>query len=320
MLEPAEHSARVAGGLIGLLIGNALAVPYDGLLPSMLPAPEQIQMPHELRSYLLRRRLRAGSYGEDGALTLMLLSTLLNLQRLDGREFLQRMHGWFHRGFYAADNLTFDVSLPIQRVVRRFDAGIPPERCGLGTDPYHPGAVARTVVLALLTPHFTDAELVAIAQQQAALTHNSPLGKVSSAFFALWVRAELARHPDGWKFAADTLAPLVTDDPDLHAAFHTQLRPGRLVIAGNTARVDELLHTVRTILMTDFSFPGSLRRIISLGNNSAGAAAVLGALVGIRYNLYGIPPLWRGLLREQNLITYMMHTMLERLDLPLVDI
>jgi ADP-ribosyl-[dinitrogen reductase] hydrolase len=319
MDEAAEQSARVAGGLIGLLVGNAVAVPYDGLPPSMLPALDAIDMPQPQRLTLLRQALPAGAYGEDGALTLMLLSTLLNLRQLDGREFLLRVSGWRNRGFYAADNLTFDVSLPLQRVVQRFDAGVPPERCGLGTEPSHPGALARTTALVLLTPHFSDAELVAIAQQQAALTHDSPLGRLSSAFFALWLRAELAGNRHGHRFAADTLAALVADDPQLNDAFHHQLRPQRQIIVGNNERVDELLHTVGNVLAAEADFPAALRRLISFGYQSSSAAAVLGALCGVRYGLYGIPAAWRTLLREHNLITYLMHTMLERLDLPLVD-
>ncbi|HEU4534512.1 MAG TPA: ADP-ribosylglycohydrolase family protein, partial [Polyangiaceae bacterium] len=68
----------LAGGLVGLLVGDALGVPYEFHRASALPPADAIEMqppPGFSRSH---RGVPPGTYSDDGAQALCLLASLLD--------------------------------------------------------------------------------------------------------------------------------------------------------------------------------------------------------------------------------------------------
>ena len=67
---------KIAGGLYGLLIGDALGVPYEFYKPEALPSYDQIEMtppPGFRKTY---PQVEAGTWSDDGAQALCLLDSL----------------------------------------------------------------------------------------------------------------------------------------------------------------------------------------------------------------------------------------------------
>lgn len=318
-MDLAHQSTRIAGCLVGLLVGNALAVPYDDMTPALMPEPALINLPPAPGWSARFPEVPSGAYSEDGAATLMMLSTLLNHGGFDSDGFLLRLRSWFERGIYAADNLTFDVAPQTQQALRRYASGLAAERCGSGCRLGDGGALARTAVLPLML-QVDDAALVDVAVLQTGLTHNSALSTVASAFFALWLRAELADEADSWLAATQRLRGVLPAAGPLLQSFERDFRPERRIVVGRSDHVVGLLQTTRTILAHTTDYAAAVRRVVSFGGNTPGAAAVVGAVAGLRYGLYGIPAAWRDRLRESALVRILMHEMLAGLQLPLVDI
>jgi ADP-ribosylglycohydrolase len=68
--------ARIEGGLIGLLVGDALGVPYEFHRPTDLPSLEEIEFnpPRDFRRS--HKEVRTGTWSDDGAQALALLASL----------------------------------------------------------------------------------------------------------------------------------------------------------------------------------------------------------------------------------------------------
>lgn len=82
---------RYAGGLWGLLVGDALGVPYEFSFADGLPPMEQIEMVPPEGYRKTYPGVPEGTWSDDGAQALCLLDSLLECDRLDLDDFAGRM-------------------------------------------------------------------------------------------------------------------------------------------------------------------------------------------------------------------------------------
>ena len=68
---------RIAGGLYGLLVGDALGVPYEFYEANELPVYEKIEMTPPAGFQKTYPRIAAGTWSDDGAQALCLMDSLL---------------------------------------------------------------------------------------------------------------------------------------------------------------------------------------------------------------------------------------------------
>ncbi len=82
---PPTRQERIEGGLLGLLVGDALGVPYEFHPPEAIPPREAIeyQPPEGFRR--AHASVPPGTWSDDGAQALVLLASLLECGRLDPR-------------------------------------------------------------------------------------------------------------------------------------------------------------------------------------------------------------------------------------------
>ena len=92
------------GGLYGLLIGDALGVPYEFSAPAELPPLEQIEMPPPSGFPRAHRSAPAGAWSDDGAQALCLLASLLGQGELDLEVAAQEHRGRSERSHSAKDD------------------------------------------------------------------------------------------------------------------------------------------------------------------------------------------------------------------------
>ncbi len=74
---------RIEGGLVGLLVGDALGVPYEFSSPSELPTADRIEFepPPDFRR--AHSGTPCGTWSDDSAQALCLLDSLLTCGRFD---------------------------------------------------------------------------------------------------------------------------------------------------------------------------------------------------------------------------------------------
>src|ERR1041384_2962683 len=126
MTVHADLRDRIEGGLIGLLVGDALGVPYEFHPASAIPPLEQIEFdppPGFRRSH---RSVPPGTWSDDGAQALCLLASLLDRGALAVGDFSRRLLAWYEDGYMAVDNRVFDVGVQTTVALRALMAGAPP--------------------------------------------------------------------------------------------------------------------------------------------------------------------------------------------------
>lgn len=70
---------RITGGVWGLLVGDALGVPYEFHAPENLPPKSQIEMQPPVGFRRAHAGVPVGTWSDDGAQALALLASLLDL-------------------------------------------------------------------------------------------------------------------------------------------------------------------------------------------------------------------------------------------------
>ena len=97
---------RIEGGLVGLLIGDALGVPYEFHVPDDIPPLADIEMvppPGFARSHAGTPPYPEGTqWSDDGAQALALLASLLERGEFDPHDLARRLVAWQDEGYMAA--------------------------------------------------------------------------------------------------------------------------------------------------------------------------------------------------------------------------
>jgi len=312
--QPSESllKDRLAGGLQGLLIGDALGVPYEFHEAADLPPPSAIDFvapPGFERSH---QGVPPGTWSDDGAQALCLLASLLGCNGLDLDNFAGRLINWAAWGYMAVDGYVFDIGLQTQNALNALGAGIPPERSGpAGEFDNGNGALMRVLPLALWHQD-DDQSLIAMAARQCLPTHGHPRSAVACAMLCLWARAELHSISLSWESAATTLkafgpsAGLPPEEIDF------VLDPGHLSRVAGTGYVVDTLWSARQALDQTRGYAEAVRAAIALGNDTDTTAAVAGGIAGIRFGLQGIPQRWREGLRGKDILASLQQALLSR--------
>ena len=296
--ESRPAAERIAGGLIGLLVGDALGVPYEFTRPENIPPRHLIEMEPPAGFRRAHRDTPSGTWSDDGAQALCLLASLLACGRLDLDDFGRRLVNWLDQGYRAVDGRVFDVGITSEHAIRRLRGGQHAVQCG-GADEQDNGngALMRTLPLALWHQG-SDAELIEDARRASLPTHAHLRSQLCSALYCLWARALLQEHNDAWSVAVATMrthfqpgTPERTELEDQILSFPTDQCSGR-------GYVVDSLHSARLALQQP-DYEGAVRAAIALGHDTDTTACIVGGLAGIRAGFKGIPARWRRALRGQ---------------------
>lgn len=295
-----DRNARMTGGLVGLLVGDALGVPYEFHPAEHIPPAVEIEFappPGFARSH---RGVPPGTWSDDGAQALCLLASLLDAGRFDEKDFGTRLLRWYDDGYLAVDGVVFDIGIQTGIALDRIRAGVY-ER------PSHPdhvyengnGSLMRVLPLALWH-RGTDAELVADAHRQSAVTHGHVRAHVCCALYCLVARRMLRGEDDPWVDAIDDLRRLYANAPEAVHELDTAIRPDDVATATGSGYVVDCLRSARQCLR-ETSYESAVRAAVSLGKDTDTTACVTGGLAGIRWGVDAIPARWRHALRGEDL-------------------
>lgn len=300
---------RLEGGLIGLLVGDAVGVPYEFMSPSKLPPLAQIEMTPPKGFARAHAQVPPGTWSDDGAQALCLLASLLHAGRFDADDFGRRLVRWLDDGELAVDGAVFDVGITSRRSIRAIAAGTPAADAG---DPDERangnGSLMRALPLALWHPG-ADLDLVRDALAQSRVTHAHARSQLACALYCLWARRLLEATPDPWNDALYTLLGLTKQDPAARAELASHVVPPRTQKPTGTGYVVDCLHSARHALEQP-TYEGVVKAAIALGNDTDTTACVAGGLAGVRDGVAGIPARWREALRGGELVEPLLRGLL----------
>ncbi len=307
-----SHVARVEGGLLGLLVGDALGVPYEFTPAQLVPALADIEFDPPPDFERNQETVPPGTWSDDGAQALCLLNTLLCEGWLDLDDFAGQLVEWHDRGHFAVDGFVFDCGIQTVRALGALRAGEPPEEAGPNGDRDNGnGSLMRVLPLALWH-RGDDAHLARDAQRQSLPTHGHLRARLCCALYCLWARRILEKHERPWEDAVATLRRLHADDPPALQELEGPIGVDREPEPTGDGYVVSCLQSARFCLRQP-TFEAVVKTAVSLGNDTDTTAAVAGGLAGVRDGVDGIPERWRHGLRGRELMQPLLDQLLARM-------
>lgn len=303
---------RLAGGLLGLLIGDALGVPYEFNPPERLPPSDQIEFQPPSGFRRSHMGVPPGTWSDDGAQALILLDSLLACDGLDLPHFATGLRRWLMEGFYAVNRSVFDIGSQTSTAINRLTDGFAADKSGPSREMDNGnGSLMRVLPLALWHQGSNE-ELIRLATLQSLPTHGHARAQVVCSFYCLWAKAVLCDEPAPWPWAEQQLrgeSPtglLPTEEID-----HV-LDPANAQKVGGSGYVLDTLWSARHSVDSTDSYESCVRRAIALGHDTDTTAAVAGGIAGVKYGLLGIPERWRTALRGEDLYRPLLESLLSQ--------
>ncbi|OAI69062.1 crystallin [Ralstonia pseudosolanacearum] len=303
---PELGSNPIIGGLVGLLCGDALGVPYEFHPPEALPRRDLIEMtPPD--GFPCVHDVPPGTMSDDGSQALCLAESLLDQGHFSLTDFADRLLRWYDEGYLAVDGHRFDCGLQTADALDRLRDGVPPHQSG-GKDERSAGNGSLMRILPLALWHTgSDEELVRDAGRQSLVTHAHPRPQVCCAFYCLVARGYLHRLHDPWSWADSRLE-------EIYNGFDGQERQAllrELDVLRNFPRTNkptgsgycvDTIWSVRSA-MEEESFEDVVKTAILFGHDTDTTAAIAGGLAGIRSGgIAGLPVRWLEQLRGFELV------------------
>ena len=292
-----------------MLVGDALGVPYEFHPAVEIPPAEQIAYVPPAGFRRAHRGTPPGTWSDDGAQAMCLLSSLLYCNGLDPADLGRRFVNWRQYGYMAVDSRVFDIGIQTSSAIRRLASQEAPLRCGPRAEMDNGnGSLMRVLPLALWHQG-DDAELIRLAHDQSRLTHGHPRSLACCALYCLVARRMLAGSTTPWEDATATLIEAYAEDPVMFTELTEQVLPD--VEPKGTGYVLNTLHSAKWC-MKQPDFESAVKAAIQLGNDTDTTACVVGGLAGIRHGIEGIPRRWREGLRGGELLSLPLRELLER--------
>jgi len=294
-------SERIEGGLVGLLVGDALGVPYEFKTADQLQACAAIDMQPAHDFDRSHPGVPPGTWSDDGAQALCLLESLMTCGKLDADDFARRLLDWYTRGHLAVDGHVFDIGIQTQAALARMLQGTPPLSAAARAESANGnGALMRVLPLALWS-RGDDAELVRDARLSSAVTHGHLRSQLCCALYCLWIRRLLHGAPDAWNEALAALRHLTRDDAEAQLELAEHIRPELPPERPGSGYVVDTLRSARW-LCEQADYEAVVLAAVRLGSDTDTTAAVAGGAAGVRWGVQGIPARWRDALRGRELL------------------
>ncbi len=304
---------RVRGALWGLLVGDALGVPYEFHEPDELPAPDRIEMEPPAGFDRAHEGTLPGTWSDDGAHALCLLASLLEQGRFDPNDFAGRLLAWREDGYMAVDGRVFDCGIQTGQALAALGAGESPLSAGpRGEYDNGNGSLMRVLPLALWHDG-PDGDLVELAHHQSQITHGHARSQVCCALYCLWARRIVAGEPLAWKGAVAVLRAHYGDSLR-RRELEEHVRPDDPSDGEGSGYVVDTLRTARFV-MEERSFERVVRQAIAHGRDTDTTACVAGGLAGGRHGVTAIPDRWLAALRGRDLAEPLIERLVALRDL-----
>lgn len=269
---------KVYDGIIGLVVGDALGVPYEFRQRDTFKATG-------MAGYMTYNQ-QPGTWSDDSALTLATLESIGRRGRIDLADIMSNFASWLARGDFSARGDVFDVGTTTRAAIRkRIMYHISPEQCG-GTSERDNGngSLMRILPLAFIKHSINDVYAV------SSLTHAHFLSRFACEFYVDVATALI----DGCEIGAAIKQACFGGLPEEFKRLEFLSGLNRDQIKSTGFVVHTLEAALWCLLHTD-NYKDCVLMAVNLGDDTDTVAAVAGGLAGIIYGVggqNGIPEEW----------------------------
>jgi ADP-ribosylglycohydrolase len=296
-MSPPSFAERVRGGVLGVLAGDALGVPIEGM------GRDEFEPVTGLRgggSHLQP----AGTFSDDGSMTLCTVESLIEKKGFDAPDLGDRLLRFYFNRHWTARHVTFGVGFTTREAIVRIREGKPAAQAGLDDeDSNGNGPLTRLLPFALFA-HARDLaprETVDLAHAAAKITHAHPRAQLCSGLHALLARALLAG-----KTAEEAVAQMRAQAGELYASdpWNAEYRHVQGLMERNWRFADRsevpssgyAVHTLEATLwclLREKGFEETVLEAVNLGDDADSTGSVVGGLAGILHGAGAVPEAWR---------------------------
>ena len=293
MVKSLYKKNKVMGGIFGLIIGDAVGVPYEFYEAEKLPEIGKIDMipPKEFeKSY---PDVPYGTYSDDSAQFLCILDSYIQNDSFNIEDIADKISRWLNEGLWAVDNIVFDVGNQTLKAIREFKRGISPLKSGfIVPNGKGNGSLMRDLGIVLLHKG-TEEELIKNSHEQSMITHGHICNQICCALYSLIARNLLLGYEfnHSYNMAVKKLKEVYKLNSDYLGELENNIISNNLIESGTGYVVDCLKSTFKVIRESN-SYEETIKKAIALGNDTDTTAAVAGGLAGIIYGYDNIPKRW----------------------------
>jgi ADP-ribosylglycohydrolase len=314
MLHIPTKRERIEGGIWGLVVGDALGVPWEFHAPDEIPAEDELEYEPPPGCERAHPSVPPATWSDDGAQALCLLETLLEKGELDVDDLAQRFIRWHTQGYMTPDGRTFDIGGQTADALYAIQAGKPVLEAAPGGEFSNGnGSLMRSLPLALWH-HGSAADLVELAHLQSRITHPHPRSQICCALYCLWAKRELAGEQTAWSSAVSDLRRVYRQSGQraMSDELDRRVEPDQPPGGKGSGYVVDCLHSARLACKMGDTFEQVVRCAIRLGKDTDTTACVAGGIAGVRFGVHGIPERWRNSLRGQYLLRPLVAGLVKR--------
>ncbi|MDQ3505386.1 MAG: ADP-ribosylglycohydrolase family protein, partial [Actinomycetota bacterium] len=285
------RSHRVAGALIGSVVGDALGAPFEfgpaGAYGKRFPTDARGVLTEMCGGGQLN--WAAGEFTDDTQLGMLLASSLVECGGLDEAEVFDRFVAWLRAGPRDVGNQTRSVLSS----GRPWDVAADKHFARTGHAAGN-GSLMRTTPAAIWFARDGRAATMQAARRISALTHGDPAAGEGCAIFHEVVRVAL----DGGDPLAALPEALAAVAPEHRARWESVLSPSwhPSEVGTKNGAVWPTLGSAVWALREAGSFAEGMRLVVDRGGDTDTVAAVTGGLLGAVYGIAGIPMRWTSVL------------------------
>ena len=284
---------RIKGGIVGLLVGDALGVPYEFHAREAIPPFDEIEFEPPAGFNRAHPGVPAGTWSDDGAQALCLLASLLERGKFDADDFAAKLVAWYREDYMAVDEV-FDVGVQTQRAILNLRKGFAPLEAGPRDEKNNGnGSLMRVLPLALWH-RGTDEELVADAFAQSSVTHGHLRSQLCCALYCLWARNILNDDDENpWENAVKKLYDIFPEATPERMEFETRIFPPNadFEIKGG-GYVVESLRAAQWLCRKNETYEKTVKAAVALGDDTDTTACIAGGIAGLIHGFEAIPQRW----------------------------
>ncbi|MCG9480151.1 MAG: ADP-ribosylglycohydrolase family protein [Actinomycetia bacterium] len=287
---------QVLGGILGLCIGDALGVPFEGR------SREEM---HNLGKNI--EKSYRGLWSDDSSLTLCLAQSLC--EGFDLSDLAQRFIRWLDEGYMTPQGSAFGIGRTTYMAINNLKKGAGLKHCGL-TDEYSNGngSLMRILPMAFYCFNMDEQERFDLVSRVSALTHAHPRSVLACCVYTQLATELISQQDKGIAyrkmkkvikkyFSGDSQLPYFKSilESDISTLDREDIGAGGYVVESLEASIWCFLRH------TDYT--DTVMEAIRLGQDADTTAAEAGGLAGMFYGVDSIPGKWQeGLARKEDIL------------------
>ncbi len=289
------RNSRVAAGIIGACVGDALGVPVE-----FTGRAERHADPVQgMRGYGTWNQ-PPGTWSDDSSMLLCLAESLC--QGFDLEQIGNTFVRWQTQAHWSALGAVFDIGTTTRQGLQRLQSGVSPTRSGAkDVNSNGNGALMRTLPLAFhYFRHLNFPQLLDEVHQTAAITHAHPRSQMACGIYVSVALGlfEGESPTQAYQQGLQNVRPHYQAPPFNDELTHfARIWSGKIhtlpvsAIRGD-GYVISTLEAALWCLLNSNSFAEAVLQAVNLGDDTDTTATVTGGLAGLYYGISGIPSDW----------------------------